>query len=49
MCYSHNLMVQYKEGRVEEWKPNEWIADYRELVGEVDAEEVTQVVLGFML
>ncbi|KAL5756471.1 hypothetical protein ACOSP7_020894 [Xanthoceras sorbifolium] len=39
----HDLVVQYKAGKVEEWRPDEWIADYRELVGEVDAEETVQV------
>ncbi|KAL5787112.1 hypothetical protein ACOSP7_004061 [Xanthoceras sorbifolium] len=38
-----DLMIQYKVGRVEEWKVHEWIADYKKLIGEVDTEETVPV------
>ncbi|KAL5820807.1 hypothetical protein ACOSQ3_022689 [Xanthoceras sorbifolium] len=36
----HDLMVQFKEGRTNEWKPDMWIADFEEMTGEVKAKEV---------
>ncbi|KAL5775601.1 hypothetical protein ACOSP7_013158 [Xanthoceras sorbifolium] len=39
----HDLMIQYKVGRVDKWKVDEWIVDYKELVGEVDIKETAPV------
>ncbi|KAL5825224.1 hypothetical protein ACOSQ3_021287 [Xanthoceras sorbifolium] len=35
----HDLMIQYKASQMDEWKVNKWIADYKELIGEVDVEK----------
>ncbi|KAL5739709.1 hypothetical protein ACOSP7_028603 [Xanthoceras sorbifolium] len=39
----HDLMVQYKASRVDEWKPDEWIVYYKKLIGEVDVEEAASI------
>ncbi|KAL5765055.1 hypothetical protein ACOSQ2_017649 [Xanthoceras sorbifolium] len=39
----HNLMIQYQAGKVDEWKVDEWIVNYKELVGEVGVEETARV------